>query len=92
MLGAHATILGMSEKSVPEPTLHDVVGILHVVTNRLDTMDENLHTLNQRVDNLEVQVADIKETTEAIERAVDKDAVTLIAHERRISKLEAVSV
>lgn len=92
MLGAHATILGMSEKSAPEPTLHDVIDILHTVTDRLDTVDERLTDLGRRVGNLEVDVADIKETTEAIERAIDKDAVTLIAHERRISKLETASI
>jgi predicted nucleic acid-binding Zn-ribbon protein len=64
-----------------EPTLHDVMGILH-------TMSEQITGVEQDVRKIKVDMADMKETVEAIERAVDKDAETLVEHDIRITKLE----
>lgn len=50
---------------------------------RGDTTD-----LKRDVKDIKRNIADIKDDLEAHGKAIDKDAVTLINHERRITKLE----
>ncbi|MEO6536154.1 MAG: hypothetical protein ABIT47_00540 [Candidatus Paceibacterota bacterium] len=44
--------------------------------------------LNHRVGTLEVSVEDLREDVQGLAKAVDKDAITLIDHGRRIVSLE----
>src|SRR3989338_7838070 len=62
----------------------------HMFKRDVEGLKDDVREL--RVDMREVKrnVADIKENIEAQEKAVDKDAVTLINHETRIKKLEHV--
>ena len=49
-----------------------------------------LHELNRRVGSLEMKVDGVDERLESLERAFDKDSVTLVKHEIRIRKLEKI--
>ena len=84
------TIGNMPEQDSAEPTLHDVMNVLHTMNGRFDTIDEQLAVVTQDVSTLKTNVEDIKETVESIEQAVDKDAVTLVNLEERIEKFETV--
>src|SRR3990167_2346451 len=60
----------------------------HMLKRDVEGLKDDVREL--RVDMREVKrdVSDIKENIEAQEKAVDKDAVTLINHETRIKHLE----
>lgn len=47
-----------------------------------------LHELNRRVGSLEVKVDSVDERLGTLEKAFDKDSVTLLNHEVRMRKLE----
>ena len=84
-----------------EPTLSDVLEAVQTgftkvderfeqVDVRFDKMDERFDKLEKRTGSIENTLEDMKETLGGIERAVDKDAVTVLDHERRIRHLEKV--
>ncbi|MBI4128412.1 MAG: hypothetical protein HY460_00035 [Parcubacteria group bacterium] len=60
----------------------------HMLKRDVEGLKDDVREL--RVDTREVKrdIADLKENIEAQEKAVDKDAVTLINHETRIKHLE----
>ena len=53
-----------------------------------EQIKEDITTLKQKMGNVENKLEDISDTLNGVERAVDKDAVTTIGHERRITRLE----
>ena len=88
---AYGIFVGMAHgDSKNEPTLHDVMGILHTMNDRMNTVDERLGTIDRRLGNVENKLEDVAETLDAVAQAVDKDAVMLLEHDRRITKLEQV--
>lgn len=85
-----------------EPTLHDVMDVLKSmdkriegrldgIDNRLDAIDTRIGAVERRVGAVEIKMEDMQETLDAVARAVDADAVTLINHERRIKDLGAIA-
>jgi hypothetical protein len=44
--------------------------------------------LTHRMGKVEMRLGDVEERLDGIERAIDKDAVTIVDHERRIRRLE----
>lgn len=87
-MGRGGKMESMSERSETEPTLHDVMDVLHSMSGRLDSMDDRLDSIDHRVGNLEVDMIEVKESLVGIERAIDKDAVTPLDHEARLTRLE----
>ena len=71
-----------------EPTLHDVMDVLHTMNGRMDNIDERLGEVSTRLSKVETGLEDVKETLDAVAQAVDKDSVTLVSHSRRLAKLE----
>jgi hypothetical protein len=85
-----------------EPTLHDVMGALMTVNEKVDHIDSRLGTIERSVSSLEgrvsgverslgrleVKVADMQEDLTSALTALDRDAVTLVGHEKRIRVLE----
>lgn len=78
-----------------EPTLYDVMDVLGTMSDRMDGMDVRFDSIDTRFNTLErdmnqikVIVLDNQETLEALANAVDKYAVMIIDHERRITQLE----
>lgn len=78
-----------------EPTLSDVLeavqtGFARVddrfeqVNARFDAVDERFDRLERRAGSLENTVEDMKETLGGVAHAVDKDAIAILNHERRI--------
>ncbi|MDB4992371.1 MAG: hypothetical protein JWL75_616 [Parcubacteria group bacterium] len=58
------------------------------VGSEMQGIKTEVHELNTRVGSLETKVGDMHETLQAVEKAIDIDAVTVIDHERRLSILE----
>ncbi|MEO6536257.1 MAG: hypothetical protein ABIT47_01060 [Candidatus Paceibacterota bacterium] len=86
-----------------EPTLYDVLEAVNSgfsrVENRLGKVEyevteikTELNQLNTRVGRLEVKVDIIDERLESLEIAFDRDAITIVDHENRITKLETVTI
>ena len=95
--------LGGVVKSVQDLTLAVQSGFQHMearfdgvenrlggVEGRLGEVEQELRGVSRRVGSLEEKVEDMDETLSAVAKAVDKDAVTILDHERRIVKLEKV--
>lgn len=55
---------------------------------RIGDVEVEVHQLNQRVGSLEVTVLDMQEDLKGIGKAIDKDAIRIIDHGRRIVRLE----
>jgi len=55
----------------------------------LETMNEGFDRLSVRATKAELRLEDVEERAGIAERAIDADAVTIIDHERRITRLEA---
>ena len=90
-------------KKIKEPTLGEVLAVVNerftFVENRID---QRFGTMNERVDGIDArlgdlqrgqtkfvnQVADIQDDLTSALHASDKDALTIIDHERRIKHLE----
>ncbi len=86
-----------SKNPKKEPTLREVansqnkmMSILLVMKDRVDNVDVRLSSIERRLSGLENRVEDVAETLDAVAEAVSKDSEILIAHERRIKKLERV--
>ena len=68
--------------------LDRVEGRLEKVEGGLSDVGYRVTALEKRTGSLEVSVEDMKETLGGIARAVDKDAVAILDHERRIRHFE----
>ncbi|MBU1755007.1 hypothetical protein KKH81_01870 [Patescibacteria group bacterium] len=55
----------------------------------LETMNEGFDRLSVRATKAELRLEDVEERTGIAERAIDTDAVTIVDHEHRITRLEA---
>jgi hypothetical protein len=82
-----------------EPNLSDVLeavqtgftkvdGRLDRVEGRLGEVEYRMTALEKRTGSLEDTVEEMNETLQGVARAVDKDAVAILDHERRIRHLE----
>jgi hypothetical protein len=54
----------------------------------LDIVKERVEDVHRRTVNLEHRVEDIRDTLDGLGQAIDKDAETVMSHERRIARLE----
>ena len=61
---------------------------LGMVENRLGEVEYRMTAVEKRVGSLEETVEDMKDTLNGVARAVDKDTLTIMNHERRIRHLE----
>ena len=68
----------MSEKEVSNKAIFELVSSLYEKVNNDVTMKSDLERVKE----------EILDVVRPIERAVDKDAVKLVSHESRITKLE----
>ena len=59
--------------------------------SRMERVEVEIRGMSRRLGAVEVELGDVHETVNAIADAVDKDALTIINHEKRIGRLEAVS-
>lgn len=75
----------MTKHSLAEPTIADVMSVLI-------NMDERLGLVQESQRNIEVRIADMQDELSAALTAIDQDSVTLLGHERRITKLESAPV
>lgn len=86
-----------------EPTISDVLGVVQTgfakVDDKLGSMDVQfdevkyrITALEKRTGSLEDSVEDMKDTLNGVARAVDKDALVIMNHERRIRHLEKSSI
>jgi chromosome segregation ATPase len=83
-----------------EPTLLDVLEAVQTgftkmeekMEEKFDDLGYRVTAVEKRVGAVEVTLEGMKETLESIERAVDKDAVTVVNHEHRIEHLEKACV
>ncbi|MBI4088655.1 hypothetical protein HY415_01010 [Candidatus Kaiserbacteria bacterium] len=93
----------LKKSSNYEPTLSDVLGAVQTgfakVENRFDNVDGKINDLKYRVTaiekrtgSIEETVEDMKDTLTGVARAVDKDTLTIMSHERRIRHLEKARV
>ena len=82
-----------------EPTLSDVLGAVQTgfakndnqhdeIKNGLNDLAYRVTELEKRTGSLEETVGDMKDTLNGVARAVDKDTLTIMNHERRIRHLE----
>ena len=80
------------EPKVSGTTLDDVLGAVQVgftkVENRLGEVEYRMTALEKRTGSLEDTVEDMRDTLNGVARAVDKDALVIMNHERRIRHLE----
>jgi len=58
------------------------------LTNQVGGLAENMKQVKQRLTNIENDVAEIKTDLKAHGNAIDKDAILLINHGKRIVRLE----
>ena len=65
-----------------------VEGRLDRVENKLGEVEYRMTAVEKRVGSLEETVEDMKDTLTGVARAVDKDTLTIMNHERRIRHLE----
>ncbi|MBI2409821.1 hypothetical protein HYV30_02140 [Candidatus Kaiserbacteria bacterium] len=83
-----------------EPTLSDVLGAVQTgfekienkFEERFDGLEYRMTAIEKRTGALEDAVEDMKETLDGVARAVDKDSVKILDHERRIRRLEKANV
>lgn len=79
-----------------EPTLLDVLEAVQGGFQKMEEKMENgfndlgyrVTAVEKRVGDVENTLEDMRKTLEGVERAVDKDAVTIVNHGRRIVRLE----
>ena len=64
---------------------------LRDVFGQLDGVHTELRDLNRRVGKVEISLESLRDEVQAIGQAVDRDAVTLINHGRRITQLEKIT-
>ena len=60
------------------------------LNQRLDHIQDDVQTIRYDVKDLKTDMAEVKAELKGHGRAIDKDALALINHERRIKKLEGV--
>jgi chromosome condensin MukBEF ATPase and DNA-binding subunit MukB len=60
-----------------------------VETRMSEVEDTNRHII-RRVGEMEDKIDEMKDTLDGVDRAVDHDAVLVIQHEQRISRLEKI--
>lgn len=92
-------------KEIKEPTLGEVLAVMNerftlvenkidqrfgMMNERADGVDARLGDLQRGQTKLQNQVADIQDDLTSVLHASDKDALTIINHERRIVRLEKV--
>lgn len=92
-------------KEIKEPTLGEILAVMNerfalvenkidqrfgMMNERADGVDARLGDLQRGQTKLQNQVADIQDDLTSVLHASDKDALTIINHERRIVHLEKV--
>lgn len=75
-----------------ENRLDGVENKLDGVENRLGEVEYRMTALEKRTGSLENTVEDMKDTLNGVARAVDKDSLVIMNHERRIRHLEKSNV
>jgi len=58
------------------------------VENKIGDVENRMTAVEKRLGAVGNTLEDMRETLKGVERAVDKDAVTIISHGRRIAHLE----
>lgn len=58
------------------------------LTTRMDNFEGRLIPLEQKASNIEIIVSDIRDDLDAGLKAIDKHAVMLLDHKKRIGRLE----
>lgn len=61
---------------------------LTLINHRVDAIDIRLTDVERQLGKVEVALVDLQDEVAGLSRAIDKDAVTLINHEKRIKLLE----
>ena len=78
-----------------EPTILDVLEAVQSgftkMEERFDDLGYRVTAVEKRTGAVETTLEEMKETLDGVARAVDKDAVTIIDHTRRIVHLEEIS-
>lgn len=92
-------------KEIKEPTLGEVLAVMNerfmlvenkidqrfgMMNERVDSVDARLGDLQRGQTKLQNQVADMQDDVASVLHASDKDALTIIDHERRLARLEKV--
>lgn len=78
-----------SSKTPFEPTLHDVMGTLHTMTDWMhNTTDVRFANIERGQNKLVLKVEDLQDDVTSALAAIDKDTEMIYDHERRIKKLE----
>ena len=72
----------------PEPTLHDVMGILNTMNTRMDGADIQLSSMNQALGAVKDTLGEMQEELTSALLALDTDSIKLLNHEKRIRRLE----
>lgn len=75
-----------------ESRLDKVENRLNRVEGGINDVGYRVTALEKRTGSLEIAVEDMNETLNGVARAVDKDAVAILDHERRIRHPEKASV
>jgi hypothetical protein len=68
--------------------MRNVMSAIGTLQKGVEGLKDEVRILGTRVGGLEVKFEEFGEELSAVARAVDRDAVTLIDHERRITRLE----
>lgn len=67
-------------------------GGFNALNGRIDNLDERLGGVEHRLGKVEVAVEDLRDDVAAALQAIDRDALMIVDHERRIIRLEGTVI